>query len=356
MTAFRTHAFVSLLFALLIALLIAFAEGGAVARADTLAHADRGSVAASAGQTDWTEDAESAAGTDASDRSSARDRDDAGDRGDDDEDNREEARDRRNVEEFFDWNNTWQRHSKRRRSHGDELVNFGSDSDLPAGAHADSVVSIFGSTSNEGDAGDMVAILGDTRTSGQVKDSAVAVLGNVHVDGPVGGEVVAVLGNVDLGPHAEVGGDVTAVGGTVTRDPAAVVRGDVQNVGGFTAGFSRFRPWVDHCLFYGRPLALVPGIGWAWTLALIFLTLYVCLAFLFRDAVTRCVSTVRDATRDDSRRRLAQHTARSDCGRAALYHRHRHRGHPLRGVRSLLHQPVRQGRDARLARRAGDRP
>jgi uncharacterized RDD family membrane protein YckC len=295
MTAFRTRAFISFLFALLIAMLIAFAEGGAVARADTPAvHADRQSDAASAGQTDWAEDAQSRDRTDASDRSDDRDRADARDRGNDDEDpdTREEARDRRNIEEYFDWDSGWQRHFKRQRSHGDELVNFGRDSHLPAGAHADSVVSIFGSAISEGDAGDMVAILGDTKASGHVKDSAVAVLGNVHIDGPVGGDVVAVLGNVDLGPHAEVGGDVTAVGGAVTRDPAAVVRGDVQSVGGFTAGFGGFRPWIDHCLLYGRPLALAPGIGWAWNLALIFLALYVCLALLFRDAVTRCASTV----------------------------------------------------------------
>ena len=133
---------------------------------------------------------------------------------------------------------SWPRHFKHQRSHdGDELVNFGRDSHLPAGTHADSVVSIFGSASSEGDAGDMVAILGDTSSSGHVKDSAVAVLGNVHIDGPVDGDVVAVFGNVELGPHADVGGDVTAVGGAVTRDPAAVVRGDVQSIGGFTSGF-----------------------------------------------------------------------------------------------------------------------
>ena len=227
------------------------------------------------------------AGSDARDRRDAADSDD-----DDDMDTREEARDRRNVEEYFDWDKGWPRHFKRRHSRGDELVNFGRDSHLPAGAHADSVVSIFGSASSEGDAGDMVAILGDTNTSGHVKDSAVAVLGNVRIDGPVGGDVVAVFGNVDLGPHADVGGDVTAVGGAVTRDPAAAVRGEVQSIGGFASGFERFRPWIDHCLFYGRPLALVPDIGWAWGLALFFLALYVCLALLFRDAVTRCVSTV----------------------------------------------------------------
>ena len=118
------------------------------------------------------------------------------------------------------------------------------------------------------------------------------MIGNVQIDGPVDGDVVAVFGNVNLGPHARVGGDVTAVGGGVIRDPAATVAGGVQSVGGFTSGFDHFRPWIDHCLFYGRPLALVPGIGWAWGLAFIFLALYVFLALLFRDAVTRCAVTV----------------------------------------------------------------
>lgn len=270
MTAFHKRALVSLLFALLIAMLIAVAEGGGVARADTPAdQTDQQSAAAPA-------------------LNNGRE---AGD-------SREEEQDRSNVEEYFEWGNGWdhsfRRHARRGegRKHGDDVVNFGHDADLPAGAQADSVVSILGSASSEGDTGDLVAILGDTKSSGHVKDSAVAVLGNVRIDGTVGGDVVAVLGSVDLGPHAEIGGDVTAVGGAVTRDPAAIVHGDVQSIGGFKGGFGRFRPWIDHCLLYGRPLALVPGIGWAWGLALFFLALYVCLALVFRDAVIRCVDTV----------------------------------------------------------------
>jgi uncharacterized RDD family membrane protein YckC len=269
------QAFVSFLLALLIAMLIAVVQGGAVARADTpAAHSDTRSAVASAAQSDWDQ-AE-----------------------DDDADAREEAEDRRSVEEYFDWDKDWRHPFSRRHMrgdrhmHSDDRVNFGHDSDLPAGEHADSVVSIFGSASSAGDAGNLVAIVGDTKASGHVKDSAVAVLGNVQIDGPVGGDVVAVFGNVDLGPHAQVGGDVTAVGGAVTRDPAAIVHGAVQSVGGFTSGFDRLRPWIHHCLLYGRPLALVPGIGWAWGLAFIFLALYVFLALLFRDAMSRCADTV----------------------------------------------------------------
>jgi uncharacterized RDD family membrane protein YckC len=301
MTASRLKACVSFLLALLLAMLIALVEGGGVARAGTpTAHSDTRSDAASAVQNDWEQDSPSHDRSDAAGHGDASDSDDVRNHEDedDDADARAEAQDRRNVEKYFDWDKDWSRPFSRRhlrsdrRTPSDDIVNFAHDSHLPAGGHADSVVSIFGSVSSEGDAGDLVAILGNTTASGHVKDSAVAVMGSVRIDGPVDGDVVAVFGNVDLGPHARVGGDVTAVGGAVTRDPAATVGGGVQSVGGFTSGFDYFRPWIDHCLFYGRPLALVPGIGWAWGLAFIFLALYVFLALLFRDAVTRCAVTV----------------------------------------------------------------
>jgi uncharacterized RDD family membrane protein YckC len=300
MTASRTQAFVYFLLALLIAMLIAFVEGGGVARADTpTAHSDTRNDAASAVQSDWEQDSPSHDRTDAAGHGDASDSDNVRNHEDDDDaDASAEAQDRRSVEKYFDWDKDWSRPFSRRhlrsdrRTPSDDIVNFAHDSHLPAGRHADSVVSIFGSVSSEGDAGDLVAILGNTTASGHVKDSAVAVMGNVQIDGPVDGDVVAVFGNVNLGPHARVGGDVTAVGGGVIRDPAATVGGGVQSVGGFTSGFDHFRPWIDHCLFYGRPLALVPGIGWAWGLAFIFLALYVFLALLFRDAVTRCAVTV----------------------------------------------------------------
>jgi uncharacterized RDD family membrane protein YckC len=322
MTASRTRALIAFLLAFLLALLVAFVEGGGVARADTPgARADGRSTAASAVQNDWEQDSKSRDPADTADRADASDKADreaASDRADradasdsadreaasdsadredeDDDSDAREARDRRTVEKYFDWDKDW-RHPFRhlhsdRHTQSEDIVNFGHDSHLPAGQHADSVVSIFGSALSEGDAGDMVAILGNTQASGHVEDSAVAVLGNVQIDGSVDGDVVAVFGNVDLGPHAKVSGDVTAVGGAVTRDPAATVGGDVQSIGGFRSGFDRFRPWVDHCLFYGRPLALAPGIGWAWELAFVFLALYVFIALLFRDAVARCVGTV----------------------------------------------------------------
>jgi uncharacterized RDD family membrane protein YckC/cytoskeletal protein CcmA (bactofilin family) len=172
-------------------------------------------------------------------------------------------------------------------------VNIGHDSHLRAGEQADSVVSVIGSSFAEGDAAsDVVSVLGNTTVTGSVRHSAVAVLGNTIIDGLVDGDTVAVLGNVELGPHANVGGDVVAVGGRVERDPAAQVRGRVQSVFGSFDGFAWLRPWIDHCLLYGRPLALAAGLGWAWTIALTLLALYVGLAWLFRDGVTRCVQTL----------------------------------------------------------------
>jgi uncharacterized RDD family membrane protein YckC len=182
-------------------------------------------------------------------------------------------------------------HRHRHRGRDNDIVNLGSDSDLPQGEHADSVVSILGSSSVEGETGDAVSVLGNTRVTGAAHDSAVAVLGNVYVDGAVDGDVVSVMGNVELGPGAVVGHDAVAVGGAVHRDPAAAVHGNVQSVGGPFGGFDWLHPWIRHCLLYARPLAFADGLGWAWGCALLFLGLYMGLAFLFRDAVTRCAES-----------------------------------------------------------------
>jgi uncharacterized RDD family membrane protein YckC len=191
--------------------------------------------------------------------------------------------------DHFKWRHkhNWHEHS------GNDVVGFGHDSTLPSGQKAESVVSILGSSTSVGEALDVVSILGNTRVTGPVGDTAVAVLGNTYVDSKVEGDVVAVLGDVELGPNAEVGGDVVAVFGVVKRDPAATVHGDTHNfLVGSIGGFEWLHSWIKHCLLYGRPLAFAPGLGWAWTLALGFLALYVCIALLFRSGIDRCVQTV----------------------------------------------------------------
>jgi len=189
----------------------------------------------------------------------------------------------------LDWRS---RHDWRNHDDGD-IVNIGHGSHLPPGQRADSVVSILGSSISEGEAQNVVSVIGDTRILGPVSESVVAVMGNAYVDSKVDGDVVAVLGNVELGPNAEVGGDVVSVFGVVHRDSAAIVHGAVQGV--FTVdfgGFSRLQTWIERCLLYGRPLAFAHGLGWAWTLALGFLAFYICLALCFRQAIDRCVQTL----------------------------------------------------------------
>jgi uncharacterized RDD family membrane protein YckC len=189
------------------------------------------------------------------------------------------------------------RHRHRWNNHDDgNVVSIGHSSHLQSGQKADSVVSVFGSSTSEGEAVDVVSVIGNTRVTGPVSDSAIAVLGNNYVDSKVDGDVVAVLGNVELGPNAEVGGDVVAVMGGVERDPGAIVHGSVQriidvDVGGVT-GFGWLNNWITHCLLLGRPLAFAHGLGWAWSLALGLLAFYAILALMFRAGVDQCVHTL----------------------------------------------------------------
>jgi uncharacterized RDD family membrane protein YckC len=177
-------------------------------------------------------------------------------------------------------------------AHGNDVVSIGHDSHLLQGQKADSVVSIAGSSTSEGEAESVVSVLGNTRVTGPVSDSAVAVIGDTQVDSKIQGDVVAVLGDIELGPNADVGGDVVAVGGKVVRDPAAIVHGDVNNIlAGNFGGLRWLSTWVQHCVLYGRPLALVSGLGWAWSLAFTCLALYILLALLFRPGLSQCVRT-----------------------------------------------------------------
>jgi uncharacterized RDD family membrane protein YckC len=197
-----------------------------------------------------------------------------------------------------DWRSRMEQRYRRHRHEddGNNVVSVGHSSHLQSGEKADSVVSVFGSSTSDGEAVDVVSVFGNTRVTGRVLDSAVAVLGNNYVDSKVDGDVVAVLGNVTLGPNAEVGGDVVAVLGTMDRDPGAILHGSVQRILNFDTGgiggFAWLNTWISHCLLYGRPLAIVHGLGWAWTLALGLLAFYACLALLFRSGVEQCVNTL----------------------------------------------------------------
>jgi uncharacterized RDD family membrane protein YckC len=197
----------------------------------------------------------------------------------------------------------WRDHHHLKISHfhrtSTDRVAVGRDSYLGPDEHTHSVVAVLGSATSEGDANQVVAVVGNVRVTGPVSDSAVAVLGSVYVDSPIRHDVVAVFGNVELGAHAEVGGDVVSVFGTVTRDPAAVIHGDVDNVFDIDVsgvhgikGIGWLDIWVKKCLLYGRPLALSSGLNWAWTIALVMLAFYALLALMFRPSIENCVHTL----------------------------------------------------------------
>jgi uncharacterized RDD family membrane protein YckC len=296
MIIFRMRLLWPLLVSSLIALMLAVAMRGAPALAASAADHPAGAASGSAASAASGPPASAASGSGWADDSKARGDDESRARDDDGDDDRDgAANDDKDHADAGD--DDTDHHGVRHRGHGhdDSVVTVGSSATLGAGEEADSVVAIFGSSTSAGVADDVGAIFGNTHDSGPVKESVFAIFGNVYVDGPVGEDVVAVFGNVELGPHADVRGDVSAVMGKVKRDPAALVHGEVNSVGGAfgpvgVAGW--LQPWIEHCLLYGRPLALVQGIGWAWSLALGFLALYVCLALLFPGGVGRCVTTL----------------------------------------------------------------
>lgn len=182
-----------------------------------------------------------------------------------------------------------------RRRNADAVVAIGSDAALGAGQSSNAVVAIVGSASSAGDVDEsVISILGNTRVTGSVGESAIAILGDVYVNGRVGEQVIAVFGDVELGPEAAVEEDVVVLGGSFIRDAAARVDGEIQVIlpGIRTGSVDRLRSWVKHCLLLGRPLALEPGLGWAWTLGGGFLAFYVVLALLFGSSVQRCMDTL----------------------------------------------------------------
>jgi uncharacterized RDD family membrane protein YckC len=184
-----------------------------------------------------------------------------------------------------------------RRSHDHSVIVKFDDANVAEHETVDAVVSIGGSSTVAGTVREaVVSIFGNTRVTGPVGDGAVAIFGDVYVNSRVRGDVAAIFGNVELGPEARIGGELVVVSGSLIRDPAATVDRGIQQVT-LPFDFGRFewlRPWIKHCFLYARPLALEPGLGWAWTLAFGFLTLYVLMALMFSNAVEKCVTTIEN--------------------------------------------------------------
>ncbi len=183
------------------------------------------------------------------------------------------------------------------RIHNAEIVRIGEDAHLAKDESANAVVSIFGSVTSEGKTREsVVAIFGNARVTGPVAHEVVAIFGDAYVDSEVGSKVSAVFGNLELGPNAVIDGDAVVFAGTLKRHPDAVVHGDISETP-FAGEFGQLRwarPWLEQGLLLGRPLALDPGVQWAWWLAFGFLALYVLISLLFSGAVEKCVATFEE--------------------------------------------------------------
>jgi uncharacterized RDD family membrane protein YckC len=173
------------------------------------------------------------------------------------------------------------------------VVNMWGEARLAPDEVADGVIAIFGDAHVEGEVIDaVVTVFGDAHVSGTVHGGVVSLFGNTYIDGPVDEAAVSVFGDLQLGPNARVVGDIAVVGGRLTRDPQAVVEGHSEIMLGGFEGLHGVRLWIEKCLFYGRPLAFEPGLGWAWIIAFGFLLFYVVIALMFDRSVTRCVETL----------------------------------------------------------------
>jgi uncharacterized RDD family membrane protein YckC len=173
------------------------------------------------------------------------------------------------------------------------VVNAWGDARLEAHDVADGVIAIFGDAHVEGEVLDaVVTIFGNAHVTGTVHGGVVSLFGNTYIDGTVQDAAVSVFGDLELGPNAVVDSDIAVIAGKLTRDPKAVVHGRTEIMAGAFDNFSGVRVWIEKCLFYGRPLAFEPGLGWAWAIAFGFLLFYVVIALLFDRSVTRCVETL----------------------------------------------------------------
>lgn len=188
------------------------------------------------------------------------------------------------------------------------------DHTVPKGGRIHDLVSIFGSSIVEGEVvsdavsvigdtmiardasvgGGAVAVLGRLESQGTIRREAVSVLGGMTINGHVGDQAVAVLGNMHLGPNAVIDGDIVVVGGKLTKDPGAVVNGNEVRVPIFGpfGSVDWLTEYLKRCVFYGRPLAFGPHLGWAWAVAFSFFAFYLLLALLFSRGIVTCAETL----------------------------------------------------------------
>ena len=94
-------------------------------------------------------------------------------------DSNDSSEDSSDSRDHIEWNNNRIELHRRKHSPGADrdVVSIGHSSHLAKDQKADGVVSVFGSSTSEGEAEDVVSVFGSTRVTGPVHDTAVALCG-----------------------------------------------------------------------------------------------------------------------------------------------------------------------------------
>jgi hypothetical protein len=140
-----------------------------------------------------------------------------------------------------------------------------------------------------------VRIFGDVNVAEDeaIDGQVVAVFGDVRVNGEVRQEAVAVLGAVVLGPKAVVHGDVVSVGGRVRRAEGARVEGAVTEVSFAESGLRFNGPWFGPVEVFNGYTGLPRLLGSTFRMMLLALFAGIALV-LARGSVERSAERVMD--------------------------------------------------------------
>lgn len=90
----------------------------------------------------------------------------------------------------------------------------------------DTVVAVGGDIKVDGTVkNDVVAIGGDVDITGPVQQSVIVIGGNAFINEEIKGDLLVVGGSIQLGPQGIIGRDLIMVGGTLSKDPQTQILG-----------------------------------------------------------------------------------------------------------------------------------
>ncbi len=110
-----------------------------------------------------------------------------------------------------------------------DIVQFGSNIDVPPDTTAHDTVCFFCSVNNRGSVeGDIVVFFGNVHLDGHANHDVVNFFGNVTAtnDSTIGQDLVSIFGTIRLGENVSVGKDLVAIFGGMRAAPTVNVGGN----------------------------------------------------------------------------------------------------------------------------------